>query len=194
MATFNGSIADELDDGIGTTPFVNDQPGAGGVLAISNFEGIISEAFLRFTGVTIPQGATVSAATVTVKPNSSYDTSGMTFTCVGFDEDNSAQLADETDYLARDRTTAAPTGNFGSTTLDTPVASFDIASVIEEIVGRGGWASGNALQLALSVASGGAFAFYPYADYQCELDVTYTAAGPPPAICGIFRSAIFGGR
>ena len=103
---------------------------------------------LRFNGVTIPQGTTILTATLEF-----YITSA-TYDDVYFDihaeaADNPGTFAATAhDIDSRSRTTAYTTWSvdgIGTGWVTGP----DIAAAIQEIVNRGGWASGNSLVLIL---------------------------------------------
>lgn len=103
----------------------------------------------RFANVTVAQGATISSATYSMKAVSSYSSGGTIAYLV------SAQAADNAgtfvasggnlNTTSRPRSTAvSSTWNQNSVTAGTRY-SIDVTSVIQEIVNRAGWASGNAI-------------------------------------------------
>lgn len=102
---------------------------------------------LRFQSVQIPQGATISAAYLSVVPSGTGEDEPLV-TITGFDEDNTAAFTTTaSDITNRSVTTAsvswdsANLGATGATYHDTP----SLVSVVQEIVDRGGWSSGNAM-------------------------------------------------
>lgn len=99
--------------------------------------------FARFTNVTIPPGATIVSATLKI---SSFSFSGGTAACHirAVAADNPAQPSGSSIDTA---TLTIATVDWSATGVTAPVTSPDIASVIQEIVNRPGWASGNALTL-----------------------------------------------
>ena len=110
----------------------------------------VAEGAFRFTNVTIPKGSVVSAASIHIKTTTSGVTRDTTNLDIqACDEDNSAQITTFSDFGSRARTTAdvAWAQNFADTTEYT---SPDITTVIQEIIDRAGWASGNALQIIIS--------------------------------------------
>lgn len=117
---------------------------------------------MRFSSVTIPQGSTISSAILTVKANKGgeyldRDTVNSTFT--GEAADNAAQWSTLANYQGRRGTVVggannnnitAATVNFDSIAHWTDGADYsspNLSTIISEIVGRVGWASGNALAL-----------------------------------------------
>ena len=116
------------------------------------WNGGIRNTSWRFTNITIPQGATITSAKITfsriVGGGSSHT---INYKFVGVDEDNTGALTVSDTCRTRTHTTAAvdwdvtiPPGDIGST-----YDSVDISSVIQEIINRGGWSSGNALGIYL---------------------------------------------
>lgn len=109
---------------------------------------------LRFTGVTIPQGATIDSATLTVYSNANMGgaTANDKVRVHGEDVDNASQIAGAADALARyaNLTTANVDwyvwqANGPLAGADQPVESPDVKAVVQEIVNRASWASGNAM-------------------------------------------------
>jgi hypothetical protein len=103
-------------------------------------------AFIRFPNITIPQGTTILTATLTLTGASEVEATGdvIIFAC---DEDNSGQMSSAADAAGRAQTTANVPWTTGGCFLNTPQESPDIAAVIQEVIDRAGWESGNALQL-----------------------------------------------
>lgn len=117
----------------------------------------IHEAFNRYTNVTIPQGATIDYAYF------DYDIySGDTGTCklriYGCDEDNSVAVSSHADFDSKTLTTAYVDWDITCPVdydwLDGP----EITTIIQEIIDRAGWSSGNAIQLLLKYQADGVIA------------------------------------
>ena len=108
----------------------------------------VSETSFYFSSIDIPKGATIISATLnfTSYPGT-YNSFSLDIQACA--EDNSTLISSDTDFNSRSRTTAninwvqTITGN---TNYNTP----DFKSVIQEMVNRSGWASGNHLQLIIS--------------------------------------------
>jgi hypothetical protein len=106
--------------------------------------------FIRFPNVTIPQGATIVTALLTLIGEDNF---GLTRTIDAIikiraaDEDNAAAPTTATDAKNRTRTTAAvDMSSISPDVVDGTVwITDDLKSVIQEIVDRGGWVSGNAI-------------------------------------------------
>jgi hypothetical protein len=109
---------------------------------------------IRFTGITIPQGATISYASIQFQVDES-SSAATSLTLQGEAVDNSVTFSTANGNISsRSRTSAAipwtpPAWNtVGEAGADqrTP----NIASAIQEIVNRGGWLSGNALAIIVT--------------------------------------------
>lgn len=103
----------------------------------------------RFLGVTVPKDATINSATFSMKAQGTYTTGGAVSYLVSAQAaDNPATFSvgtDDMDVTTRPRTTAvSAVWNQNSVTAGTRY-SIDITSVIQEIVNRAGWVSGNAI-------------------------------------------------
>jgi hypothetical protein len=101
---------------------------------------------MRWRNVTIPQGATITSAYIEFDVDEA-DSGTTNLTFRGEDADNAAVFANIADNISdRTKTSASvswnnvPAWGWGETH-----QSEDISPVIQEIVNRGGWASGNAL-------------------------------------------------
>ena len=114
---------------------------------------------IRFQNVTIPQGATVVTAYLTFTCGGSDSSTVVNSVIIGEDTDNAAAFSDLANYQSRrgtivgganDNNITSASVNWNSIpawTLDTEYSSPEIKTIIQEIVNRSGWASGNALVL-----------------------------------------------
>lgn len=141
--------------------------------------GDASEMGLRFEGVTIPQGSTINSATLKGYLSSFGITDGTLRTKVyGIDEDNTATMT--SDPTGRTKTTAAVDWDEASKT--DPITSPDISTIVQEIVDRAGWSSGNAMGFLIpddGSDSGPNSNYYSYdgdSTKDFELTVDWTAA------------------
>lgn len=108
---------------------------------INQSEGI----YARFTNVAVPQGATVNSAKIQYHADSCY---GSPTTRIFFNAaDNATNPTSSANYNAKAVTSAyvdwAISGWTNGTWYDSP----DIKTVVQEVVNRSGWASGNAMML-----------------------------------------------
>jgi hypothetical protein len=103
----------------------------------------------RFTGVTIPQGTTITSAVLTLTPSATYSSPGVIAINIGCQAaDNPTTFTSSPGNLnttARPRTTAftGPT-SIKSVTAGTAI-NFTITSAVQEVINRAGFASGNAI-------------------------------------------------
>lgn len=172
MATFNKTIVASSDD-------ARQAPSSSPVIdatvltstSVGGYNGF------RFTNVTIPQGSTVSAATITLTfPSAAYDDPDVDIYCEDRD-DTSTFTTGANNLSSRPATTATTT--WTATGIGTGAkTSPDFAAAVEEVVQRAGWVSGNSLVVMLYNRSTAAFRVNTYdgggADYA-TLNVTYTA-------------------
>lgn len=111
------------------------------------------DAWVRFDGVTVPQGATITAAYIEFVADSTRAGS-MTADIYGEDADDPAAPSSVADFNGRTRTTATVNWNPGDWTDGETYQTDDIKTIIQEIVDRGSWASGNAMQLFVERSTG----------------------------------------
>jgi hypothetical protein len=139
---------------------------------------------LRFTGVDIPQGAQISSAYVQFKTAETGSTA-TTLTIHGEAADNAAPFAATTANFSSRPSTAASTiwsPPAWNTVNEVGAAqrTSDIAGVVQDIVSRSGWASGNSLVLVITgTGKRVAKSFDGDAAGAPLLHVVYTAAGTP---------------
>ena len=109
---------------------------------------------LRFNNVQIPQGAGIASASVQFQADE-INTVATSLTIRGEDVDNALTFVNSTGNISSRPTTAAAAGwspvawttvNEAGPDQQTP----DIASVIQEIVNRSGWSSGNSLVIIIT--------------------------------------------
>ena len=165
MPTLSVNVAANADDAfrrLNGSFFTVDGNGNGVFNAAGRYDGTYNKygCGLRFAGITIPRGALITAATISGK---SYQSAGNP---AGANPktriraqaaDNPGAFSDQTDFDARILTsgavdaakvTAAVAWDDMATWTDNATqTSPDISAVIQAIVNRSGWASGNAIVL-----------------------------------------------
>jgi hypothetical protein len=112
-----------------------------------------AESWSRFVGVTVPQGATIDSAFVRYSFN--Y-TDGDTYMIIKFvDSDDAPRIGSLVDWQGTSWTTASVVWdlNTGGLSIGDEVDTPDIASVVQEVVDRAGWSSGNAMAIRLQLKS-----------------------------------------
>lgn len=173
MATW--TIATGTDDG-------HWDPG-GGFSATSNYclVGYASSqprhAFFRYTNITIPQGTTILTAKITFVAR--YAGSGTVGLYIyGNDVDSATAPTTNADAANLGLTTAytswSPVDMDQNSSYDTP----DLTSVVQEIVDRAGWSSGNAMQFIVRRISGTNPRYLAAVNYSTSiLTITYVGEG-----------------
>lgn len=108
------------------------------------------EAGFRFTNVTVAQGATITSAKLTFKAGNNFNRT-IALKIKGIDVDNCSEFSSgdtprsramTTSQIDWDQTVNVSVGN----SFDSP----DITSVIQEIVNRAGWSSGNSIGIYIA--------------------------------------------
>lgn len=129
----------------------------------------------RFQAVAVPAGAVITAATLTLKKDAGSSTPGTWGEIRGVASDNAPPWT-TVDPIA------APKTSQSKTVVDGATQAYDVAGIVQAIVGRAGWASGNALAFA-GVIDGatGAMAWIDFgasAANSAKLSITYAEQGP----------------
>lgn len=108
----------------------------------------------HFKDVAIPQGTTISSGSITVNSYNSQSSSGSV-DIYADDVDNSAAISSSDDDISdRSLTSAKTTWSYSSWGYDVDYTSSDIAAVLQEIVNRSGWQSGNDITIIIEENSG----------------------------------------
>jgi hypothetical protein len=151
-----------------------------GVLS-GNYFGDSCYPGLRFLAVAVPQGATITSATLTLIVGGAAVGAGTGASLgvwKGVASDN-APAWTTTAPNTGSRTTASVTA-LGSTTLETSRAH-TVTSIVQEIVNRAGWVSGNAMAFAGDPTGATHYCgFYDYVDNTSKaatLSITYASGG-----------------
>lgn len=142
----------------------------------------------RFPSVTIAQGATILNAKLYFDQLANYTGTGTiaNVTLYGQNVDNAAQFTTTTsDISSRARTSAFVTAMDADQTPWQVPNGTDVAAIVQEIVNRAGWASGNAMAM-LFIGTGTSLRFIrPYqwdyfsGTYLARLEINKPAAGRP---------------
>jgi hypothetical protein len=100
---------------------------------------------MRFQNVAVPQGATITVAYITYTA-ALLGVKAVILKIYGEDADDTSTFSDLADYEGRTRTSAGVTGwSPGDWSVDSEYNSPSITTIIQEIVDRAGWVSGNAM-------------------------------------------------
>ena len=176
--TVNYTVATNADDGLenyqnhGITQNYKVTVACGGDWASS-------DGLFRFQGVAVPQGSTINDAALSPYVNDVAN-DDLTCTIYGDDVDNSNNLTAEADIDGRTRTTASVSESH--TALGTGFHDSNVTAIVQEIVNRGGWLSGNNMSFMYIAThpSGSAnceFEAYELAAHPAELEIIYSAGG-----------------
>jgi hypothetical protein len=154
-------------------------------------------ALIRFPNMTIPQGATINSAVLQgYFYNTSYDSGALTLAGIAADNRGAFAEADTTPTwttatVAVDISNVMTSGS-GFYTIAT------VTGIVQEIVNRAGWASGNAIALGMHSQTSGDLRIYAwdYSDhtYAAKLIINYTASGGGSMVRRVRLSSLIGGR
>ena len=98
----------------------------------------------RFPSCSIDNGATIDVAYITLVI-AAFGNNAAEGVIYGADEDDATQIADDATFHSGARTTESATWSMSGGAEDDAENTPSLAAIVEAIVGRGGWASGNAL-------------------------------------------------
>ncbi|GEM_PF-1753555 len=138
------------------------------------------DAGLRFNNVAIAQGSTISSAFLQVYGNTANSLGSATLGRIYADDVDDAAAWGSSSRPSQITTTTASIDWDPTVWGDTWMTSPDIASVIQEIVSRGGWASGNDLRLAIwsdGSANNNVISFVDYTTSSTNSPILYVTVG-----------------
>lgn len=166
-------------------------------LDMGSFGGVSSDSMVgvRFRDIAIPQGATITSAylTFTANANGTSNSQVMEIKIEGQDIDDAPVFTtNNSDLSGRTKTSASVSWNVNvGWTANNTYPTADIKSILQEIVNRDGWKSGNAMAFMLSdqAANHGKRDVYPYNASPANaplLTIVYTQA-PSQRYYGYFN-------
>ncbi len=185
MATFTKQIDANIRDVDNTNNGGTWSVSTDGALNIGNPGAVTRNISLRFTSVNIPNSASISSAKITFTALSTKSPN-ITNGIVGVDEDNTAEFVASPEDTARTRTHTSASVSWTGTINETTDSTFDtpdITTIVQEIINRSGWSSGNAMAFWLydnGSSSGNYLSVYEYTSggsKQAILSITYTVSG-----------------
>lgn len=162
--TISSSVTVDGDDGFVTNTGTLSATTTGAVFAVSasGYSG-----FIRFSSVSVPQGAMISSASMSIS-SWKATASGPQCTLSAVASDNPSTPASGSSVTGATSTVASVAWSNASVQNVTP----DLSAVIQEIVNRPGWVSGNAIMILVRGISGSGSL---QANAQAEtLSVTYS--------------------
>lgn len=131
------------------------------------------DSFARYTNVTIPGGATIQSAYITANQNlATHDGAGVKTNIYLEDADTAVAPTSRAEHAADVRTTAFTAWDDDEWAVDTDKDSPDIASVVQEVVDRGSWASGNAMMILWDDDGSDADSYYEPHSYDQSAGVS----------------------
>lgn len=148
-------------------------------LTLGNFGGNNGNVPMIFQNITIPPGSTINTVTLTCTWNSTAAINiAYTHRCEAVD--NSPAFTTLANFLLRAWTVASVNGAFvGAATADFPmVFAENLAPIVQEVINRPGWLSGN--RLCICTFNNGSvtstrFRSWDHAfDFPPEIDIDYT--------------------
>ena len=157
----------------------------GSLLDLRAKDGVLQLTGMRFQNLWVPPGAKIENAYIVFKAGAN-DTQAVGLQLYGEAQDNAPTFTTAKNNLSsRAKTSAKASWQPESWTAGSVYQTPNIAPVVQEIVGRSRWQSGNALALFVASSSSAgersAMAFgNPYGPAP-ELVVTYSSGAPAPA-------------
>lgn len=151
--TTTATLLANADDGswqTSTAQFTNNSVKAGMDLGLLTWS-----AFIRFDSVNVPQGANINWAGLHLQSTSLVaESNNAVVTVKGGDDDDQAAPTTYTYADSANKTTASTSWQLKGYIAGQVVTSPDLAAIIQEIVDRPGWVSGNAIVIYLLYSSG----------------------------------------
>jgi type IV pilus assembly protein PilY1 len=179
MTTINKQVSASTDDGYETDDTNIQLTETTAYTGVS--PGGIFDTGLRWQSINIPQGATISSATLSLYLHADEDI--LSANIRGIAEDNTATWSSGSRPSQRTKTSATITANeanWGNWGVGNWI-TISITSVVHEIINRGGWNANNALAIVIEDTAGSGIHFittrtYDYAGNVsgAKLDITYT--------------------
>jgi type IV pilus assembly protein PilY1 len=138
---------------------------------------------VRFRNITLPQGASISNAYLEFTAYQNSESSTASFNIAGVDQDDPSSFKNYPRYLLRDKPkTGSVTWSgiprwYKNYTYQSP----SVTSIVEQIVGRGGWESGNDMMFVFSnfVGIRGAYTYNGKPSATVSLVVEYQGNATP---------------
>ena len=197
MTIFTAYTAATSDDGSGTEDMNFDNTSTTMALGYDSTAIEKYQIWGRFPNVTVPQGSTVLGADFRVEVNADPGLDGFSVTVKGIDADNASAPTDETELVGGSSeptlTSASDTAvlsNGETDAIELSDLNIGCTTVIQEILNRPGWSSGNAIVIFATYSGDEAedeivnFRTYDYTGttYTPILRINYTAPAGADAV------------
>ena len=154
VTTLDYQVAASADDGYGSGANISN---SGMLLYFGQTIGKAYTTYVRWDGVTIPDGATIDEAYISMRYDNKYGTP-PTCTIYFEDDDDPAVIANKADLDGRTKTTANV--SWAAPSKGTWVNTGSIISIIEELMASYSYASGAAMQMLVVGPQGGSTSNY----------------------------------
>lgn len=158
------------------------------VIAMGDAAGLDLDGIFRFLNITIPPGSVVKSAFVRFEA-SANDAGAPGLFIKGQDSDNAATFSTATNYLARPQTAASVVWIPGAWVAGNFYDTSDIFSIVQEIIDRDGWLSGNNMGILIEERNSAvnihreAFSIIDPVGTEAKLHITYSAPTGRAATC-----------
>jgi hypothetical protein len=154
MSTFNAQVNDGIFDGYWKTshPSFVDFDNTGTTMGIGDVDsdGWLYDCFIIFSGVSIPQGSTIASGYLTLTYQSATSNSDSHIAqCVN--QDNVVPPTSSATANALPLTTQQVSWSNNSTGTGLPHQTSDITTIVQPVINRGGWTTGNHLGFVLTI-------------------------------------------
>lgn len=110
---------------------------------------VVPHSWFRFGNINIPKDSTILSAKISVQAQATTNAADGVITIQAFAEDDAAAPSSIADYIGRAQTAANVPWTPGAWVLGSWYDSPSLVAVVQEIVNRALWASGNAICFAL---------------------------------------------
>ncbi len=144
MTLFTKRIAAGGDDGDSGTGAIR---AAGTELGIGNVGGTALDQWLRFTVITIPQGSAIDDCKVTFRCDANTSANFCNNNIYFNDVDTAVNPVSEADYNGKAVTGAIDWSSIPAWTAGSDEDTPELKTILQTIISRVGWASGNALMV-----------------------------------------------
>ncbi len=114
---------------------------------VGNTSGSLFDFFIRFPNATIPNGATIVSAFVRFTASFSNSQNTCNVNCYFNDVDNAVAPIDSASAVALSLTPAVAWNAIGAWVSGQLYDSVELKTILQDVVNRPGWVSGNALQI-----------------------------------------------
>jgi hypothetical protein len=147
-------------------------------LMFGSLSGNQHKSYIRFPSINIPQGATVLTATLTLRASNIATTDTCNAIIYANNIDTSIAPTNKTEFDALALTSGIEWAAIPHTAEYDAYSIPSLVSIIQNVINRDGWSSGNSLGIVIAdnLSSSNAIRYgcsYEYASYRPKLTITY---------------------